>query len=42
MKGGLGFGEFRFDTPQLAAGSFIQSNVRYSFQPVCLVNEKEA
>ena len=22
-EGGLGFGEFRFETPQLAAGSFI-------------------
>jgi len=22
-EGGLGYGEFRFDTPQLAAGSFI-------------------
>jgi hypothetical protein len=22
-EGGFGFGEFRFDTPQLAAGSFI-------------------
>ena len=30
-EGGLGYGEFRFDTPQLAAGSFIHA---FSFSMV--------
>jgi hypothetical protein len=29
---GLGYGEFRFDTPQLAAGSFIIKNVLMAAQ----------
>jgi hypothetical protein len=33
-KGGLGVGEFRFDTPQLAAGSFMSMQETTSFEAV--------